>query len=138
MKYIEWHERYSVGNSDLDADHQSVISIINNLYAAIQAHTGQAEVKGILDRLLDYTQSHFRREEHYMEKVSYPDLAEHKVPHRRMVQKTHELLERYSHNEESIPLETMTFLKDWWVNHIVMMDMQYKPYFEDVEKPSPR
>ena len=132
-KFVEWKERYSVGNNELDDQHKGLISIINDLYTAIRDQTTQGELNGILDRLLEYTQSHFEREEHLMEEHLFPDLARHRIVHDRMVQRTRELHRLALHNENDVAVKTMSFLKDWWIDHIIVMDSQYKPYMEGKE-----
>lgn len=132
-QFIEWRERYSVGNGVLDTDHQEIISIINKLFNSLQNQSAQTELRAIFDRLLDYTISHFDREEKLMEKYSFPELEQHQQIHRHLTQKTKELSQRYMHNENNIPQETMTFLKNWWIDHIIVKDMRYKPYLEGVE-----
>ncbi len=73
-----------------------------------------------------------------MEKAGYPDLAEHKILHHRMVQKTEELHEQYLQNETDIAMKTMSFLKDWWTGHIMDMDLRYKPYVEKAKAATER
>lgn len=137
-KFIEWKDRYNVGNSVIDTDHREITSIINDLYASIHNHSEQAEIRTILGRSLKYTLSHFDREERLLGEVMYPDLEKQKISHRHLAQKTKELFERYSQNENGIPLEAMSFLKNWWIDHIIVMDMRYKPYLEEIKKPSSR
>lgn len=132
-KFVEWKERHSVGNDELDDQHKGLISIINDLYTAIRDQTAQGELNEILDRLLEYTQSHFEREERLMEEHLYPDLASHRIIHDRMVQRTRELRRLALHNENDVAAKTMSFLKDWWIDHIIVMDSRYKPYMEGKE-----
>jgi len=126
--FIVWKDAYSVGNDELNTHHKGIISIVNDLYSAIQNQSAKAELGSILDRLLDYTQSHFQREESLMAEHQFPGLPQHKVVHERMVLKTEELCGLgLRHNDDAVP-ETMAFLKDWWVQHIRVMDAQYRPY----------
>ena len=129
-KYIVWNENYSVGHEAIDVDHQRIISIINDLYTAIENLSVPQELKGLLGRLVEYTESHFLREERLMEKYLFPDLPRHKLVHDRMIQKTKDLCRRdlYQENRDDIATDALAFLKDWWLNHIVVMDSQYKPY----------
>lgn len=131
--FVEWKERYSVGNNELDDQHKGIISIINDLYTAILHQTTQRELNSILDRLLEYTRSHFEREEQLMEKVLFPDLAKHRIAHDILARRTSELREQALHNKNDVAVEAMSFLKDWWIDHIIVMDSQYKPYMEGKE-----
>jgi len=129
--YLVWSEDYSVGNDELDGHHKNIISIINDLYSAIQTESTPEELNGILDRLFEYTMSHFEREEQLMEEHLFPDLAKHKTIHDRMRIKTDELRRRGLHHKKGVPAETMSFLKDWWLNHILVMDAQYRPHMKE-------
>ncbi|MBU1320561.1 MAG: bacteriohemerythrin [candidate division Zixibacteria bacterium] len=133
--FVKWHDRYGVGNLDLDNDHKAIISIINDLYTAIQMKTDRSEIRRILDRLLEYILSHFEREERLMEEARFPESERHRHLHRCLARKTQELRDRSLQNEEGISQEAMSFLKDWWIDHIIVMDMRYKPYIEGTKVP---
>jgi hemerythrin len=74
MAAITWKEFYSVGDPSLDAQHQQIIGVINELYEAMEKKSTQQVIKPILDCLVNYTFEHFKREEETMEAVEYPDL----------------------------------------------------------------
>ncbi len=135
--FIEWRERYSVGNDTINTDHQEIISIINDLYNSLQKHSETTELREILDRLLDYTRQHFEREERLMKKAEYPNLEEHKAKHRELTRKTRELAEQCCGTDADISRETMAFLKNWWIDHIIARDMRYKTYIEKLKSPIP-
>ncbi len=126
--FLEWKDRYSVGNDELDRDHQSIIAIINDLHNSIRDQSTHAQLKEILDRLFDYTQTHFAREERLMQEYGYPDLPKHRTVHSQLTQNTKELLAQSLHEESGTALKAMSFLKDWWIDHILIMDSRYKPY----------
>ncbi|MEA2062127.1 MAG: bacteriohemerythrin [Gemmatimonadota bacterium] len=129
--YIVWKDDYSVGNDELDGHHKSIITIINNLYAAVQGGSAQEELTVFLERLLEYTQSHFNREEQLLEAHKFPELPSHKIIHKHMVQKTDELRKYSLQDNDKLAYEVFSFLKDWWLNHICVMDMQYSPYLKE-------
>jgi hemerythrin len=31
----------------------------------------------------------------------------------------------------NVPIEILTYLKDWWINHILKIDMKYKSFFNE-------
>jgi len=126
--FIEWKHHYSVGSDELDADHRRIVAIINDLHNSIRDQSPEATLQSTLVRLFDYTQTHFTREERVMQEHQYPDLPKHRAAHSRLTQRTRELLTRCLHEESDTGVEAMTFLKDWWIDHILVMDSQYKPY----------
>ncbi|MGD0654714.1 MAG: bacteriohemerythrin [Thermoguttaceae bacterium] len=127
MAIITWKDFYSVGDPSLDAQHQQIVGVINELYEAMEKKSAQQVVKPILDHLVKYTFEHFKHEEETMEAVEYPDLIEHKALHDKMRQKTLDLQENADfvtgHN-------LLAFLKQWWIGHIQTEDKKYAPYLE--------
>ena len=63
---IAWKDYYSVGDESLDAQHKQLLGIINELYGAIEQGADRLAVRPILDRLLQYTLTHFKHEEEVM------------------------------------------------------------------------
>ncbi len=91
MAAITWKDFYSVGDASLDAQHQQIVGVINELYEAMEKKSAQQAVKPILDRLVKYTFEHFKREEEAMAAAEYPDLIEHRALHDKIRQKTLDL-----------------------------------------------
>jgi hemerythrin len=124
-KYIEWREFYSVGEESLDAQHKQVLSIINELYDAMESGKEHAERQRLLERLVKYTMTHFQHEEQLMQASGYPDFVNHKHEHDQMRSRTLGL-------RESLDLVTahdlLRFLKEWWTRHIQSEDQCYVPY----------
>jgi hemerythrin-like metal-binding protein len=58
--YVTWQDYYSVGDTDLDAQHRQILTIINDLYEGMQKGVDSKLVKPHLDRLVQYTISHFQ------------------------------------------------------------------------------
>ena len=129
VTFITWKEFYSVGCRELDDQHKRVLGIINDLYAALQSGREREEIKGLLDRLVQYTMDHFQREEELMEERGYPEVAQHKTIHVQMTQKTIDLRKCFGAVSGQ---DLLVFLKEWWVNHICGVDKQYSPYMEAV------
>ncbi len=136
-QFIVWNDNYSVGNRELDDHHKAIVSIINDLYVAIQEKSARARLNEILDRLSEYTESHFRREEELMDKLQYPGTPHQKSLHTQMVQKTNSLRKSSACLKDEVARDALSFLKDWWLHHIVALDSQYKPYMEGKEGNTP-
>ena len=85
-EYITWKPYYSVGDDSLDTQHKVIIGLINELYAAVLANRPDVDLKGIMDRLLRYTITHFQHEEQLMLECGFPDLQAHKLLHERLRQ----------------------------------------------------
>lgn len=127
--FITWRESYGVGCRELDDQHSTILAIINDLYLTLQSGKEREAIKGLLDRLVQYTVDHFQREEELMEEFDYPELAQHKELHERMTEKT---IAFRTHFCETTAKDLLVFLKKWWVSHICQTDKQYSPYMEAV------
>ncbi|RCX33329.1 bacteriohemerythrin [Thioalbus denitrificans] len=127
-RFVSWHESYSVGVAALDADHKKLLRLINNLQTAIHYQTGEEFIHEALDELVDYTRTHFGREEALMRDNGYPDLEAHQREHRDMIDKVNGMVTRY-HAEGEEALEPLArFLKEWLLNHINGTDQRYGPF----------
>jgi hemerythrin len=123
--YVCWQESYSVGDNALDAQHKQILSIVNDLHQIKDADKDIDVLKALMDRLVQYTMSHFQHEERLMREFGYPDLANHKAEHDSMRRRTRELRE---HLNLMTSRDLLRFLKEWWTGHIQSEDMCYVPF----------
>jgi hemerythrin-like metal-binding protein len=128
MAFVEWKEAFSVFHGQLDNDHQKIIKIINSLFQAMKEKKEGETLYGILTDLLEYTKTHFAREEAVMQELEYPGLRQHRDVHTKMTQRTEELLAKYQHGDEHLSQELLSFLKEWWINHVLTLDRGYVPF----------
>ena len=122
---IQWRDYYSVGDATLDAQHQTIISLINWLYEIIWGGNDRSAVTPVIRRLHEYTHSHFKDEEKMMLAAGFPGLADHKVIHEKLVSDTDDLLFRSLQDDGPDSREVLQYLKRWWINHITGDDKQY-------------
>jgi len=125
-KLIVWSRSYSVGVDSMDREHQRLIDIINNLYAAMRAGRSKDSIGTILDELVDYTRTHFAHEERLMQDSSYDGFDEQKRSHEALISQVKEIQNKY-HAGTALGQEVMTFLKSWLINHIQGLDKKYGP-----------
>jgi hemerythrin-like metal-binding protein len=125
-KLINWSRSYSVGVSQMDSEHQRLIDIINNLYAAMRSGRSKDAIGSILDELLDYTKTHFAHEERLMQQCQYEGFDAQKRAHEALIAQVVEVQKKY-HAGTALGQEVMTFLKNWLINHIQGTDKKYGP-----------
>ena len=126
--FIIWSDRFRLGHDEIDRQHQQIIAVINELFSAISANAAASEVESILGELVDYTEQHFAREEELMRERGFPNLAKHKRLHDELARRTRELNSAAMHNKSETANEALEFLKEWWIDHILLKDWQYRPY----------
>ena len=127
---IEWTPKLSTGVPLLDEHHKTLFQGLAELEcAALEQRT----LFGVyaLTRLKHYVRDHFAAEEAMMKAAAYPRLEEHMAEHAAFRTKLGELLVKSI--GQDISVDTISFLKDWLVNHIGKTDMAYVPYLKKLE-----
>jgi len=120
--YVTWKAFYSVGCKELGHQHRVLLGIINDLYAAVDDEAEPQVILALLDRLAQYTLTHFEREEELMRQIHFADYAAHKMIHDAMKAKTAQLRQNWKATQGA---EVLIYLKNWWVNHICGRDKEY-------------
>jgi hemerythrin len=130
MAYFEWSQDFSVGIDSIDQQHQQLVKMLNDLYAAMQAGQGQASLSKVLNGLAQYCLTHFAYEERMMSGHGYPDYAAHKQIHEKMTAKVKSLLQDVDSGKVQTSVSVAAFLKDWLTKHIQQTDKKYGPYLK--------
>jgi len=128
MAFISWDEKYSVGVSEMDAQHKQLVKLLGELYDAMQAQKATEVVGKILNELVRYTKTHFAAEERYMAQAGYPDLAAQKKEHEVFTAKIQKFKEEFDAGRTSLSVSLATFVKDWLFSHISGSDKKYGPF----------
>lgn len=126
--FFVWTEAMSVGDALLDLDHKRLIGIINRLWVAESGGNRQV-IEFILDDLVHYTESHFRREEEMIRRCGDPGLERHREIHQGICRRLEEIRWEYFQGiRDELRGEILDFLRDWLNQHILVEDMNYRPY----------
>lgn len=128
MSLFAWNSQFAVGIEQVDREHRGLFDSINAFHDAMLAGQGSEALAGLLAKLIEYTKTHFRHEEEMLRKYGYPDFAGHKQQHDLMTTNVLELQAGLKAGTTKATIDTMRFVKDWLVNHIMKMDMAYKAF----------
>jgi hemerythrin len=118
-----------VGIEEIDAQHQVLVGLVNDMHEAIRLHHGNEVVNGILSKLAEYTLIHFAVEESLMRILGYPDYEGHKTQHEGLIQAVQDLQQKVDSGKASVGFELMHFLKVWLTKHIIESDKEYGTFF---------
>ncbi|MGE5466010.1 MAG: bacteriohemerythrin [Ignavibacteria bacterium] len=136
VDFFVWNESMSVGRAELDADHKRLIGIINRLWVA-EDNGNRQVIEFVLDDLVHYTESHFKREEQMMEDAEYDDFERHRRIHQAICRRLEEIRWEYFQGiREELRGEILLFLRGWLNEHILVEDMRYRPYLSCPTAPS--
>ena len=128
---IIWEEAYSVGIDLIDDQHKKLINMINELYASFSSGEAQEKAPAIVKEMVKYTDYHFKTEEKFFDKFNYPNTVEHKKIHQSFVNKVVELQEGITSGKVNISYEIMDFLRQWFVQHVLVEDKKYSEFLSD-------
>ena len=128
MPFIEWTQQHSVAVPEMDEQHRRLFDLTNDLHEAMRLGKGRAKLESALGQLTTYTVQHFSAEEQLMKRLAYPQLGEHIVEHRRLVQQVEDLRRKLADGEAVLSMEVMDFLRDWLNNHIMGTDTKYSTF----------
>lgn len=126
MERISWESTYSVGSPEIDAEHKRIIEVINLLLADVDTSVRSETMSEVLTMLTMYSVEHFRSEEGLLERLEYADLQQQKEEHRQYRRKVVALCQATMDHNESAPRELVEFIRDWWMQHILVSDAKYR------------
>ena len=155
---IIWRPQMSVGNDIIDLDHRYLLAIINMVELSLRYNDDFFDTA--LDLLVEYTHDHFNREEKIQLKIKYPEYADHKLEHQKLLSTLAEIvghlkklnaqpkartIEATAEETEATTTaklsieeydkevdELIKLLRSWIVDHVLGLDMKMKPYMTNV------
>ncbi len=128
---MEWTEEMSVGIDELDLDHRNLLRLMNELKDGgdIEASLKVQAINAVFSSLIDYTNSHFQREESVMQASGYPYLENHRQVHRLYKQEVERKKIQHERNPQDTDVDVLCeFMESWFRDHIMTMDMSYKDW----------
>lgn len=129
MATITWNPMMSVGVPILDADHRTLVGLINDLHRSVGDDEEYATLGSVLKALEDYADHHFAREERVMEICRYPSTSAHRAMHQRLFAQVRQLKDAYDRDRTSVRAkDCLDFLHKWLIEHICSTDMDYRSW----------
>lgn len=132
MTYLVWTSDLDTGIEVIDSQHRQIVNYINEIHDAIDRNDERL-VYNVLDRLTEYTISHFTFEEHLMELANYPLFPDHKMVHENFTARVRQYHEQVSRTGDvfTTARQVMVDLQVWLISHIKREDANY---VKDVKK----
>ena len=131
MALINWNESFSVNIAEIEQQHIKLIAMINDLHDAMKQGKGKDILGKIVNGLINYAATHFKKEEKYFDLYGYPETDSHKKEHSAFVQKVSEFKDGFEKGKLTLSIEVMSFLSDWLKNHIKRTDKKYSQFFNE-------
>lgn len=119
---LEWNPDLDTGHEFIDAQHRSLVEMLNRLHQDRLAGTGSQGIGPVLAELRKYVLFHFGQEEGLMLSSGYGRMAAHVEEHRQFAARLEELHNRQLQGDEGVPAETFNWLAGWLLDHIAVQD----------------
>ena len=117
-----------IGHEELDQDHRKMFELLNRGIYVLQDEyilDKYDYIKDIFSELLDYSNTHFAREEAYMVKIRDAELIMQRVQHNHFRNELWKIVGRnIDEFEDQIEVlnDTLNFLTEWLYQHIIASD----------------
>jgi hemerythrin-like metal-binding protein len=122
MALMTWGSMLQLGYADIDAQHERLVELVNQLDDAMRAGHGRDVVGGVLNELIRYTVYHFAFEEKLMDQYGVGSAAVHKAEHKKLVADVGAFKSKFDSGSAVVTTELMTFLRNWLSGHILKTD----------------
>lgn len=122
---IEWGPFFRSGHSEVDKDHETLISLSNEIIVHCFRDNNEARIQGLFTELLNETQRHFENEEQILHHHRYEKLEEHKRIHADLLVKTKHLYEQLLEGQVSSVNLAKYIIQDVVVGHIIKSDFEF-------------
>ena len=133
MTFIDWDNKYTVNNIQLDNHHKRLFSIFNRLYDISIENDRYSSFETAVDELISYTGYHFKAEEQYMQQVGYNDLERHVSLHKYFTARLYDIREREKDDNKELCREIIFFLGNWLKHHVIEEDKRISLRFPKKE-----
>jgi len=153
---LVWRDEWSMGIPSLDADHQEMVRLVNQLLSTRHrpssgrvSDLGQSDpsVAGPpgaqplvrFEALLDHLREHFRREEALMLSIDYAEFQVHQCEHSLQLAELAELGRQLpSDGSHGFTRESLNWIKRWCFDHLISEDRRLAEAYQRATQPDRR
>lgn len=130
---FKWKESYSLNIDEIDEQHKKLLQIGEEVYdiaALDDGYDHYDDIMTLLDKLLEYTEYHFRYEENMLKEHNYKEIHDQEEEHYYYIYKIKSIATRedIDDNQRETILELLEFLSQWITSHIMVSDRKYADY----------
>ena len=117
MVKIEWREEYSVGNAEIDQEHESLIAQVNLLFYQISLPMDTVAIETMLSEIQVDFSAHFALEELLMQETGFSEYEAHQQDHERVLDQINDLIFHFSEDPDGGKELLIIRFSDWFSNH---------------------
>lgn len=131
MTLFRWRDNLSLDVPAVDNDHRHLIDLLNRMHYMALAGDDREAIGEVIGELVEYTSTHFTREEMLMRLSGYPEYKAHRKLHKALRERVADFYTEFRRAPQVFDIQRFyRFLTDWLAMHILGEDMKIKPYVE--------
>ena len=131
MKKLVWSDKFLFNNIKIDNQHKEIFELINEIIELEKLSPGSEKFTEVLSKLTIYGKSHFKDEEALMHNLAYPYFQEHFEEHQDYIYCVAMFNVNFKDKNHTHPEEVLSYVKNWWSNHIMKKDMDLKDFIDE-------
>ena len=136
-KFFEWTPDISVGEPNIDGQHQKLLGEVNTILSNLIAGADDNIIREAISFLNDYIDTHFAYEEKYMQDHGYPEFETHKSFHQDFIKHYDDFKQKFENKtvpRTELISQVETYIGNWWLQHIKIADKKYATFIESQNK----
>ena len=130
MAFLSWHDQYLIGDNTIDNEHKQLFVLINEFHNNWIEQRQKQAAAVVLNRLVQYAETHFQHEEDIMAAANFPELAQHAEVHAKVTETIFTLYAELVEDDKHMEHDLLKFLKSWLIDHIVQCDYKFRSYLQ--------
>ncbi|WP_019229695.1 bacteriohemerythrin [Sedimentibacter sp. B4] len=132
---LMWTKNLEVGVDLIDQQHKKWFEKADQLFEAGKSGKSKEYIVKMFDFLDEYTRTHFKDEERYMQSINYPELSAQKQMHEGFIKKLKELRSEYEKDGVNLTviLNSNQFILDWLTKHISQADKKIGEFAKNLK-----
>lgn len=136
MYLFPWDKNFETGLSEVDRQHNHLVSVINEFGELISLNeVNQTDLEKIFSELVSYTQYHFGEEEKLMAEIGVDDRFSnyHQQEHLGFLQDVTLMHQHMNSSGDRSGKELFEFLTNWLIYHIMGTDMSLARQIKSIQ-----
>lgn len=120
-----------LGEDALDLEHQGQIDLLLAVETELRGAADKAQLRTLLDRLIEFTNIHFMSEQVLMREQAYLGLSAHEAEHDQLMDQMRDFQKRIEPGERTLTAADLSTLRGWVLQHIRTKDTAFAQYLTD-------
>jgi hemerythrin len=134
-RFLTWRDDWCLGIAEIDQQHLHLAELLNQVADSVKTEDSEssddAEAMRSVLRLQEETRQHFRDEEAFMRANEYPYVTRHHREHALLQAELRDLIREIEEGKRRLDIDTLTSLKYWLIDHVIVSDMAIARYLKD-------